>query len=439
MSVKRIAIFKHDPGRQRGAALLIMLVILVVGAAAVLINSLTSSAVKTARQTTTAAALAQAREALIGRAIKDVNRPGSLPCPDTNNNGSADLFISGNQCPNYVGRLPWKTLGLPDLRDGDGERLWYALSPTVRDYSSSTQSVNSDTPSQFNIIGNVTMNNVVAIVFSPGAVLSSPSQVRDTANENNVANYLEGNNATNGAIINADIAGGTYSSTSIYTFTANASSSTFNDSVLGITADQVFPIVEKRIAKEVSNCLQDYSGTPANLGRYPWATPLNSTNYLDANNTWFGRLPSPLPVSVINQLSVTRANSGNAMNDQWPSTAACNSVAAWWANWKELIFYSVADDYSPNGYPAPAGCNSTCLIVNPPSATRDKKIMVIVAGKALPGQARTTITDKATVSNYLEGNNATGAVTAANTTGNTGGTFEQSPRSTAFNDTLLYQ
>jgi hypothetical protein len=24
-----------------------------------------------------------------------------------------------------MGRLPWKTLRLPDLRDGHGERLWY--------------------------------------------------------------------------------------------------------------------------------------------------------------------------------------------------------------------------------------------------------------------------------------------------------------------------
>ena len=26
------------------------------------------------------------------------------------------------------GRLPWKTLAIPDLRDGAGERLWYAVS-----------------------------------------------------------------------------------------------------------------------------------------------------------------------------------------------------------------------------------------------------------------------------------------------------------------------
>jgi len=39
-------------------------------------------------------ALEQARQALIGRAVADATRPGSLPCPDTNDDGSADLFVS---------------------------------------------------------------------------------------------------------------------------------------------------------------------------------------------------------------------------------------------------------------------------------------------------------------------------------------------------------
>ena len=43
-----------------------------------------------------------------------------------------------------IGRLPWKTFGLPDLRDGSGERLWYALSPNFRD-NPSVSPLNSDT------------------------------------------------------------------------------------------------------------------------------------------------------------------------------------------------------------------------------------------------------------------------------------------------------
>ena len=31
------------------------------------------------------------KEALIGRAAADINRPGSLPCPDVNDDGIAEL------------------------------------------------------------------------------------------------------------------------------------------------------------------------------------------------------------------------------------------------------------------------------------------------------------------------------------------------------------
>ena len=91
---------------------MIMLIILVMGALTLLVNSLNSSTVRIERDETTAEALAQAKAALIGRAISDSSSPGSLPCPDADGDGSADLF-AGNQCPSYIGRLPWKTLGLP--------------------------------------------------------------------------------------------------------------------------------------------------------------------------------------------------------------------------------------------------------------------------------------------------------------------------------------
>src|SRR5688572_33057105 len=100
----------------------------------------------------TRAALAEGKQALVGRAVADNDRPGSLPCPDavTNvvgnvpNDGIADA-LAGNDCPSYIGRLPWRTLGLPDLRDEHVERLWFALSPTFRDHVTA-QPLNSATP-----------------------------------------------------------------------------------------------------------------------------------------------------------------------------------------------------------------------------------------------------------------------------------------------------
>jgi hypothetical protein len=44
-----------------------------------------------------------------------------------------------------LGRLPWKTLGLPDLRDGDGERLWYAVSSATRACSTAPRAARAST------------------------------------------------------------------------------------------------------------------------------------------------------------------------------------------------------------------------------------------------------------------------------------------------------
>src|SRR6185436_20415405 len=118
---------KTPSALQRGAALIVMLALVGIVAVALVLKVGYAAGDRTGRDTKTALALGQARDALIARAAMDVNRPGSLPCPDTDNDGAAELF-AGVNCPAYVGRLPWRTLGLPDLRDGAGERLWYAVS-----------------------------------------------------------------------------------------------------------------------------------------------------------------------------------------------------------------------------------------------------------------------------------------------------------------------
>src|SRR5688572_8050210 len=117
----------------------------------------------------TRAVLDEARQALIGRAIADANRPGSLPCPDGDDDGSADLFV-GSACASYIGRLPWRTLGIGDLRDDAGERLWYVLSPAFRDHPSAPP-LNSDTRGTLMVYSNTSARVVTAqglrIVFAP--------------------------------------------------------------------------------------------------------------------------------------------------------------------------------------------------------------------------------------------------------------------------------
>jgi len=122
--------------RHAGAALVLValfLVAVLVSLAAIGRGALAGAA---QRDRITERALAQAREALIAyaaeRPIDGAVGPGYLPCPDTDDDGWAEATcgsLSGHLGQaDRLGRLPWKTLGLPDLRDGSGERLWYAVS-----------------------------------------------------------------------------------------------------------------------------------------------------------------------------------------------------------------------------------------------------------------------------------------------------------------------
>jgi hypothetical protein len=127
----------------------------------------------------TQAALAAAREALIARAVAASERPGSLPCPDVDNDGDAEAPNLLGVCPSNLGRLPWRTLGVPDLRDGSGEHLWYALSPRFRDHALA-QPINSDSKGTLTVYSNTTTvvvtTEAAAVVFAPGGVLSGQNR-----------------------------------------------------------------------------------------------------------------------------------------------------------------------------------------------------------------------------------------------------------------------
>src|SRR5690606_37402154 len=166
---------------------LILLVSMVLIALASVLMSLVLHFNPNTHKRITLQALAEARRALIGRAAMDDDRPGSLPCPDTDNDGRADLWgKSGIHCPSYIGRLPWKTLGLPELRDASGEVLWYASSPSLRDHPTA-QPINSIQPAaELNILGIEPASDVAAVVIAPGGPLAG--QVREGAAVNDAGN-----------------------------------------------------------------------------------------------------------------------------------------------------------------------------------------------------------------------------------------------------------
>jgi hypothetical protein len=235
-------LMRHCPARihrNRGYIAIVLIAVICTTGATWMATSL--GALRNERERNIAAVLAHAKKALLARATVDSSLPGSLPCPDlitnipgTNvpNDGIADLF-AGINCPSYIGRLPWRTLGLADLRDHDGERLWYALSPNFRDYASQVL-INDTTAGTLSLSGASTLNNVVAIVFAPGAPVGSQTRT-GIANQNSVTNYLEGPNAAGGG-----------------TFIARPADAAFNDRLTTITVADVISFVERRVANEIT-------------------------------------------------------------------------------------------------------------------------------------------------------------------------------------------
>lgn len=363
---------RGGPGiRQGGAVLLVLLVLFVAAGAYALTSRLNAAQPQLGRDRSTAASLALAREALIGRAVSDDNRPGSLPCPDTDDDGIANT-VGGNCTASYIGRLPWKTLGLPDLRDGSGERLWYVLSPAFRD-NPAAQPINSDTHSSLTLDG---AGEIAAIVFAPGPALAAQAG----RPRNNVADYLDGSNADgNDAYASGPPAG------------------TFNDRALPLRRTELMRAVVSRAAAEALKCLHEFA--MAHAGRYPWAAGVGASaagDYADIAGNRYGRLPEDL------------ANTAASLAEPastWPPGCPVGDASSWWTRnaWRELVFFAIAPEFAPDAPPCP-GCPGTLVIRN---ATTTARVAVIVASESLPGQSRTSTAEKSNMSNYLESENAT--------------------------------
>ena len=497
--------------RQRGVTLLIVIVLLSLLIGFVVIGFAGDLARQNRKNQQTTDALAMAKEALIGYASGvDLNpspsctgapncvRPGDLPCPDTDNDGVAE-----GSCGNAsgttgqaarLGRLPWKTLGLHDLRDGDSERLWYAVSNNFKNNVRSScllpgqagyvpgaeaACLNSDARGSITVRDNagVIVNNgtnpdpftpsgAIAVIVSPGSVLQRQGSVamqdRSAAGVDDPINYLDvGNGEDNAAFSDGGVDG--FIAGAIYD---TGGALIVNDRLLSITYADLIPVLERRVAREVQNCLTGYAA--ASYGRYPWAARIDDSatgDYSSKQTYRFGRLPEQFGDTLLGLVPAAGPLAGVVslvcgltpficMSNGWPSptaTPACNiALGSWWSNWKEQVYYGVAAAYEPAAtvqlippavtVPPPGGCGvpGNCMTVNPPSAAEDKQVVVIVAGKQLApvagGQPRGTTAEKSDPFNYLEGSNATNVANAPSNF-----TFSQQPATASFNDYLLFQ
>jgi hypothetical protein len=290
---------------QRGAAVLILLAMIVLAGGVVLMGALANANPQLARDKITATALAQAKEALLGWAASNSGLPGQLPCPeDTALIGTAGEGAALGVCaPPVTGRLPWRTLGLPEIRDGNGDQLWYALSAGFR-----AAPINSATPAQLTLDG--IPNSAVAILFSPGAALNGQLRPAPTAAAPpDPTRYLDLLNSGGG---NA--------------FASSGPVATFNDKLAVLAQAELMRVVEARAAGEVAKRLRAYYALHF---YFPYAAQDSSAACVDGATS-----------------GITPLLAGACSHPAFPASlpAPLNAFPPWHAanGWAPLIAYQVA-------------------------------------------------------------------------------------------------
>jgi hypothetical protein len=317
--------------KQKGAALMLVLTILVVGAIALLVGSLSHSAVQIKRDQMAADALVLAKEALVGDAVSQtpVISAGYLRLPDLGfkmglapSEGSAAPDFSGNSKDySVIGKLPWRTLGLEPLRDGQGECLWYVVSGHFKN-TPTTDALNWDTQGQINLVdgnGNNIASNLAALIVAPGQILdgqnrtlSDPAYAQCGGNYD-ARNYLDpyvSPNAVSGAI--NYFAGSTHNRITLNTGNTlfeMTGSQHYNDRFLFITADEIFRVIMRRsdFSAQVSALLSDVYFQSAVIAGTKGTDNVNC-NLLGSSNRTFCKnwlemlvltqLPSPAPITI---------------------------------------------------------------------------------------------------------------------------------------------
>ena len=348
---------------------MLMVLVFLVGLSmtAYLIGAASKANVQAGRDSKTMAALALAKTALIGWAVSNPTKPGTLPCTDTLNAGSA--VTSGTSCAAYAGRLPWKQLGIGDVRDGSGECLWYALAPVFRNAMNVSGAnsrvnfpLNSNTPGTITVKdlnGQTVASQVVAVILAPGAPLAGQSRADSGSTvcggNTTAANYLETANGINNATGNYDTVNLTL------TFVAGDAGSTFNDRLIAITMEDLYGPLRKRIAAEMFGTSSPTYGLlwyyNANHA-YPWAA--NASYMQQAGST-----SQYLPYGDLN--------------------FTVSSLNAWLVNnrWRELATYTVGSDFKP-GTAYPQKCASGCLTVR----SQQAQASVMIGGGSASWTAR---------------------------------------------------
>jgi hypothetical protein len=328
--------------RQRGVAVLLTMILVLMIAAVGVTRYASSGASASGRQVAdNAAQLAIVRTALLAYAVNGRNpgpaacgvnvnwRPGELPCPDRDNDGIEECTCAGAE---QIGRVPWKTLGIPDPKDAAGETLWYVVSSGFRAanaYAGAT-AINSDTKGDLIVWKDDLVNQhtaeAIAVIIAPGSVVGAQARSAVITADCTVTGSVIAQNRCSSNYMETSPGGGRnwlQSGQFVMGLTTPAPQ-TFNDQVLALTTADLMPLVEQRVGKDVNELLKLYKRNSA-CACFPWA---------DGN--WDG--VSDAPTVYGNVPLVT------ALPEAWGS-GAIPAVTAYLTqnNWWRVLFYAVGN------------------------------------------------------------------------------------------------
>lgn len=282
---------------QRGMALLLLLLIMVGVGVTLLLSASAPQQQKLDMDAKTQTALRQTKEALIAWSATHRSTPGRLPCPeDTSLIGTPNEGNALGSCSNlatHIGRIPWRTLGIDNLRDATGEPLWYVLSPGFRG-TAPTGSIGIAT-GKLQLDG--VNNAAAALIIAPGTPLPGQARSQATASSPPLAvNYLDLGNA-----------GGT-------AFITTSAGSMFNDKVSPITTEDLYRAMTFRVLAEVRGAFGLQNGLRRYFndnGTFPAAgTALTSLNFDSQTRNWLSPSSNPdlwLSQVIYNSTSATSA------------------------------------------------------------------------------------------------------------------------------------
>jgi hypothetical protein len=398
--------------RQYGFGVILLLAVVAsLGAVAALLSFSRPNSLPLENERKTADALAAAKEALIGYAVSRgkatcsivedfsdtlaaaakreacrleglAERPGELPCPDVNGDGFEDAPCNSVTGANLVGRLPWRTLGVPRLVDAEGEPLWYMISGPFRRYASNplpagnsseiaAKHINSDTRGNIAVFtedlqtGAVAQstNSAVAVIFAPGGARSAQNRSAVAGactlpGGSVVGNlcpsaYLESLTARVSPPVNGPF----------FDVTIRRRGGASNDGAIYITTSEFIAALEIRVGNEVKKLLTAYEQN-SSCRCFPWADNWEYSGGIADEGQSRGRLGTDVGP------------------EQWGTGAVGDDMPRlppWLGanNWNNLIWYTVSGAFTP------AGKCKTCSVE--PVTVNNQKVAALFF---LPGTPR---------------------------------------------------